>query len=92
MVLAVTGELDIATADQVRSAVHDLRRAGATSILIDLRALEFTDSQGPHVMIDLQDESHAGGGRIAVVPGRATVQRVFDLTRTSPRLRWVGAA
>lgn len=76
----------------MRSAVHELRRAGATRILIDLRPLEFMDSQGPRVLADLQDESgtnvNGNGNGIALVPGRDRVQRVFDLTRTSARFTW----
>ena len=89
-IVALFGELDIATADDVRSAVHELRSMGATHILIDLRPLEFMDSQGPRVLFDLQDEpgTNGNGSGIALVPGQGHVQRVFDLTRTRACFTW----
>ena len=87
-VVALHGELDVASAPRVRTVVDDVRRHGATRIVIDLRALEFMDSQGPHVLLDLQATSDDGGPSLLVVPGQRAVQRVFELTRTEPVLAW----
>jgi anti-anti-sigma factor len=90
-VLALSGELDIATTGQVRAAVDDLRRDGTSRILIDLRPLEFMDCQGPRVLLDLRSGSDTDGGTLTLVPGRRAVQRVFDLTDTSRHFLWNGA-
>jgi anti-anti-sigma factor len=87
-ILALCGELDIATAGSVWSAVQELRCAGATSILIDLRSLEFMDSQGPHILLALQRECDLDGITMALVAGRRRVQRVFELTGTSSGFDW----
>ena len=90
-VLTLAGELDIATAGRVRAAVHDLWHSGIARILVDLRSLDFMDSQGPRVLFDLQDESGTNGNTITLVAGQHTVQRVFELTRTSRYFDWDAA-
>ena len=87
-VLVLCGELDIATAGHVWSAMQELRRAGATSILIDLRSLEFMDTQGAHILLALQHECDLDDIKMVLVAGRREVQRVFDLTRTSSLFDW----
>ena len=44
--VAVRGELDVANVDDVRAALDELRGAGWTSIVLDLRAVTFIDSTG----------------------------------------------
>lgn len=47
-VIAVTGELDMATVPRVRSAIP------AGEVVLDLRGLEFIDSTGLKLLLDLQ--------------------------------------
>ena len=68
--------------------MQELRRGGPTEILVDLRPLEFMDSQGPHVLLALRHECDLDAIPMVLIAGRHGVQRVFDLTCTSSHFDW----
>lgn len=81
-VLALRGELDYASAAQLREAA-DAVLAGPQPpalVVLDCSALEFCDSSGINVLIGMHQRLEARGGvlRLAGVPGSVT--RVFTLT------------
>lgn len=66
LVLTVTGELDVATAPQLRARLTAAIDAGVNRLVIDLSPLDFLDSIALAVM--LQARTRLGdAGRIAVV-------------------------
>ena len=77
------GELDILTADRVRSRVADLLEAGFSTIVIDLRELAFMDSTGLRLLLVLHQRARRDGWSLSLTPGPEPVQRVFELTGTS---------
>jgi anti-sigma B factor antagonist len=80
--LAVTGELDIATAPKLRELFAAERRDGAALIVLDLAEVTFMDSSGLHAVIDAHED---GAGRLRIVLGPAAA-RVIDLTGARDRL------
>lgn len=74
------GELDMDTAALVRERVGDLTAGGLGRLLLDLRQLTFMDSSGLRLVLELQRAAAADGWELAVAPGPAQVQRVFDVT------------
>lgn len=76
--IAVAGELDIATVPQLDQA---LRRAeaGAVLIALDLRALEFMDSTGAHLILAADCRIRRAGGRLVIVRGPAELDWFFAL-------------
>ena len=84
-IVAVRGEIDLATADAVRA---DLRRAFERSgnVVLDLREVEFMDTQGLAVVIETQQTSAADGTRFAITRAPEHVHRLFDMIGLTPRL------
>ncbi len=88
MEVAAAGELDLATAPKLDAA---LRRAQAKAevVVLDLRGVEFMDCDGLHVLLAADHRARRAGGRLVVVRGSATVQRLFGLVGLGPRLELV---
>jgi anti-sigma B factor antagonist len=82
MRLVLAGELDIATADQLRSQLAQLADAGFARIVIDLRAVEFLGSDGLHAILEAHARAQAERWRLALFPGPPAVQRIFEVTNT----------
>ena len=85
--LALRGELDPSTAGQVETALGELERgAGASTVVLDLRALRFMDSTGLHLVLGADARARERGGRLLIVRGPEAVDRVFRLARLEQRL------
>jgi len=77
--IAVEGELDIATLPDFEAAVTRMRSQGLERMVIDLRKLEFLDSMSIELLLRLHGELTATGAELVVVRGPRAVNRVFDL-------------
>ena len=84
-VVVVRGEIDLATADAVRA---DLRAASEHSgtVVLDLREVEFMDTQGLAVVIEAQQAAADDGRRFAITRAPDHVHRLFDMIGLTPRL------
>ncbi len=78
-VIAVRGEIDIATAPQVRDAIDRAVRDGFRSIVIDFRRVSFMDTTAVHLLLGLSALEDRGV-RTRMIDGRPEVSRVLDLT------------
>jgi anti-sigma B factor antagonist len=72
------GDLDIAAAPELEETLSLAMASDATSIVIDLRGLEFVDSTGLRVLA--QATQAEGGERISFIPGNDHVQSVFRIS------------
>jgi len=88
IVVVLTGELDLASADVLERDVRKLRLAGCDRVVVDLRQVEFMDSTGLRLLISLRNTAKREGHRLMVVPGPRQVQRIFDLTATRGLFDW----
>ena len=80
-VIAVRGELDLATAPRLAVRIDAARRGGAKRLLIDLTTAEFCDSTGLRALMGCRQEIVAGGGRMAVAALEdGAVGRLFALS------------
>jgi anti-sigma B factor antagonist len=77
-IVSVRGDVDLTTTESVQSAL-DAARAGATVLVLDLRAVGFMDTSGLRLVISEQGRAVAGGYRFVVVPGSDKVQRLFAI-------------
>ena len=75
-----SGELDLATVDELRQQVDDLIAAGFKRLVLDLSELTFLDSTGIHLAVELVQASRSEGWQIAVIDGTPPVRRAFELT------------
>lgn len=83
-VLAVGGEVDIATAPDLRSAIDDV--LDDSDLCLDLGATTFMDSSGLHVLFDSQARAAALRRRLAIVCPSGPVRRLFEVTGFADRL------
>jgi anti-anti-sigma factor len=87
--LALTGELDIASAPQVEEALARVEAGKPGLILVDLRGLEFMDSTGLRTLVGADARAREDGRRLAIVRGPEQVDRIFTVTRLNERLEIV---
>jgi len=79
-VIAMRGELDLASAPRLCVRIDGARAAGSRRVLVDLTTAEFCDSAGLRALIGSHRELAVQGGRMAVAaPADGTVGRLFAL-------------
>ncbi len=85
VVIAVSGEVDLATANLLE---RELLRAEQAHwvVAIDLTNVSFLDSTGLHAIMDANLRLRERGGRLLIVQGPPQVSRVFELTGLSDHL------
>jgi anti-anti-sigma factor len=83
--VAVTGEVDIATSSKLRAALAARPRAGGL-LVVDLTAVTFLDSSGLSVILALQRETGAAGERLAVVCPPGAARLLFEVTGVDAEL------
>jgi anti-sigma B factor antagonist len=77
--VAITGEIDLATADAMGDAVRE--HLGTGPVLLDLSGVEFMDSSGVRVLDTLLREVDDEGWDLLVVPTLTpAVTQVLELT------------
>lgn len=89
-VLAVTGDLDMATADRFVESVL-IVADDSVDVIVDLRRLDFIDSTGVQAVILASEQLGERGKALKLVPG-SRADRVFDLTGARDHLWFVDAA
>jgi anti-anti-sigma factor len=85
VVLALFGELDLASADVVGARLDELRAAGEPALL-DLDGLDFMDSSGLRMVLNAAEASDASGWSFTLTHGPEQVRRLFESTRVTERL------
>jgi anti-anti-sigma factor len=79
IVVALYGDLDIASADRAQVALDDAERERPPLLVLDLRGLSFFDSIGLRLVIKAASKAKNEGRRLAVVPGEATQALVLTV-------------
>ena len=74
-----SGELDLATVEQVRGHILELLDAGFATVHLDLGRLTFLDSSGLRMILEARMHAAGLGSRLSVHPGPPGVQRAFEL-------------
>jgi anti-anti-sigma factor len=78
-VVALAGESDVYTYDQLRGALESQAGTGVPVLVADLSGLEFMDSTGVQVLLDIRVMMNDRGGKLALVSPQPTVARVLNL-------------
>jgi anti-sigma B factor antagonist len=82
--VAVSGELDLATAPRLSAAVAE--HGDARVLVLDMTATTFIDSTGVRALLQAHRRSAGSGSRLVVVAGDGTVRRVLELCELDGRL------
>jgi anti-sigma B factor antagonist len=80
MVVYLQGEVDLASAPQLRRGIYELIDNGSQRIAVDLTGVEFMDSTGLGVLIGALKRVREGGGALVLAGIRPAVSRVFEIT------------
>jgi anti-anti-sigma factor len=92
-VIALCGELDLANAGTAERALEScLEDGGSSSVIVDMRELEFIDSTGIALLVATLGAGEADASRVRFVPSASpAVSRVLELTGLAERLPLVDA-
>ena len=91
LVLALGGELDTETAEQLGDALSALTMPDA-NLVLDLTGLSFIDSSGLRTLMIVQKQLRNAGGELRLVGLQCNVKRVFELTGVTAVFSLDGAA
>jgi anti-anti-sigma factor len=89
VVVAVTGELDIATAPVLDRALRDAQGRGR-AVALDLGRLTFIDCRSLSVLLAAAARAHMAGDRLRIVRGPPHFERLLALTQTERRFELTG--
>jgi anti-anti-sigma factor len=78
-VVALAGESDVYTYDQLRTALESEAAKGLPLLIVDLSGLEFMDSTGVQVLLDIRVMMTDRGGKLVLAAPQTTVARVLNL-------------
>ena len=82
MLVAVAGEIDLATARDLHAV---LQESGHQSVTVDLKDVTFIDSSGLAILMRAHDRITLAGGRFSIRGPRPNVQRTFEVAGLAER-------
>jgi anti-anti-sigma factor len=80
VVVNLQGEIDIATADQVRAALTEALTAWTGRVVADFAGVTFLDSQGIAALIKVHKDSDFDPKRLTIRSPQRQTRKVFELT------------
>lgn len=79
-VVAASGEVDVASAPELRDRLVELIGAGANHLVLDLDGVDFIDSTGLGVLVGAVRRARGDDGDMRLVCSNARLQKVFSVT------------
>ena len=89
-VISVTGELDIATAEQAYAYISDVIDCWPAPVSVDLAGLTFCDASGLGALARVAQHARQAGRQLKLTSARPSlvkIMRITGLDRTFPELR-----
>jgi|HubBroStandDraft_6_1064221.scaffolds.fasta_scaffold1019495_2 anti-sigma B factor antagonist len=78
--IRVTGEVDLATAPELKDALATATRNGARGVLVDLSHATFIDSTTLGVLMGAVKRLRPQGGELAIACNDANIRKIFEIT------------
>lgn len=80
-VVTASGEIDVATAPELRDRLTDLIEAGTTRVIVDMEDVDFIDSTGLGVLVGGVRRARASeGGDVRLVCTNPRILKVLEAT------------
>jgi anti-sigma B factor antagonist len=92
IVIQLAGELDMANAPTLQSAIEEGDIEGKPMLVLDMRDLEFIDSTGLRIILWARERCQEGDREFAITPGSQQVQRLLAVSGAGEHLRVIAAA
>jgi anti-anti-sigma factor len=77
----------MATVDRVRAALDEARDAGWQHVVLDLQDVQFVDSQGLHLLLDVDRDARESGWEFGIVDGAPPLIRLLEISGLKDRFR-----
>ena len=90
LVLRLHGQFDFRTSPRVRKALHSWVKRKAPGILVNLSAVEHTDSSGVATLIECAHEMEKYGGVLLLTGVGAEMREAFSLAGVADLFRVIG--
>jgi anti-sigma B factor antagonist len=91
VVIALRGELDLASAPLLQSEIESSEIVTAKMVVLDLGELKFIDSTGLRVLLSAHECSRERGQEFAVTQGSPQVQRLLSITGVGGHFRIIAS-
>ncbi len=78
--IAVSGEVDVATAPALREQLYEAVDSGGGPVIVDLLAVTFLDSTALGVLIGARERSESLGRDLRLVLKEARLVKIFEIT------------
>lgn len=85
----ITGELDACSAQQIEEQVQQSLSPGFRRVILDLRDLEFIDSTGIRLLVQVVTRKHEPNGVVVVCPRALVARRALELVGLTRLMRTV---
>jgi anti-sigma B factor antagonist len=79
-VVRIQGEIDLYTAPELRDYLVDLVRSGHHHVIVDMEDVEFIDSTGLSVLVNLLKRIRTHDGSLRLVCTHERITRLFRIT------------
>ncbi len=79
-VVALRGEVDVATVPSMRARFLELAGAGSAQLVVDLDSVDFLDSTGLGVLIGARKRARSAGGDLRLVCTNDRITKVLVAT------------
>jgi anti-sigma B factor antagonist len=79
-VLAITGEIDLSKAPDLRARLVKIASGDAPLVVVDLTEVTFLDSTALGVLVSSLKRMRSGGGDLRLVVTRPNLVKVFEIT------------
>lgn len=83
----LTGELDLAAAQELEPAIARGFASSLPRIVLDLREVTFMDSMGLRALLTARDQCEEQGVELSVIPTEA-VLKIFEVTGLVDEMPW----
>ncbi len=91
-ILALSGELDMASAEPLQRLIDGEDLSGEAMLVLDLQQLEFIDSTGLRAILSALERCRERGQEFAITPGSKQVQRLLSVTGVADHLPTIATA
>jgi anti-anti-sigma factor len=87
VIVRLDGELDMASAPLLQSALEEAEKDASSTLVLDLNDLRFMDSTGLRIILWAGERRRSVGQQFALTPGASQVQRLLAVSGVGERLR-----